>query len=76
MEINIGVRQVGRELNLDIDMSTEDLDKAVDEALASATPLRLQDSSGRSVTVPADSIGYVEVASTRTRRVGFGLLPE
>lgn len=39
MEINIGVRDVARELNLDIDLTAEELNKAVKEALASDTPL-------------------------------------
>ena len=73
MEINIGVRQVGRELSLDVDITAEELNRLVDEALASGTPLRLSDSSGRSVVVPSDAIGYAEVASAHTRRVGFGL---
>ncbi|MGO1590968.1 MAG: DUF3107 domain-containing protein [Ancrocorticia sp.] len=76
MEINIGVRQVARELNLDIDITAEELDKLVDEAMASSTPLRLSDSSGRSIVIPADAIGYVEVASAHTRRVGFGLVTD
>ncbi|MFT0846652.1 DUF3107 domain-containing protein [Actinomycetaceae bacterium L2_0104] len=74
MEINIGVRNVARELNLEIDMSAEDLDAAVAEALEGKTPLKLSDSSGRSVVIPSDAIGYVEVASVQPRRVGFGLL--
>ncbi|MGO3041325.1 DUF3107 domain-containing protein [Ancrocorticia populi] len=76
MEINIGVRQAPRELNLDIDITAEELDKLVNAALENGSPLRLSDSSGRSVVVPADAIGYVEVASAHTRRVGFGLIPE
>ncbi len=74
MEINIGVRNVARELSLEIDMSSEDLDAAVSAALESSTPLRLADSSGRSVIIPSEAIGYVEVASVQPRRVGFGLL--
>ncbi|MFT3945082.1 MAG: DUF3107 domain-containing protein [Ancrocorticia sp.] len=74
MEINIGVRNVARELNLDIDLTAEELDKAVKNALGLGLPLELSDSSGRSVIVPADAIGYVEVASVQPRRVGFGLL--
>lgn len=74
MEINIGVRNVARELSLEIDMSSEDLDAAVSAALSSSTPLRLADSSGRSVIIPSEAIGYVEVASVQPRRVGFGLL--
>lgn len=74
MEINIGVRDVARELNLDIDLTAEELNKAVKEALAHGTPLELSDAVGRSVVVPASAIGYVEIASVQPRRVGFGLL--
>lgn len=74
MEINIGVRNVARELNLEIDMNSEELDALVSAALENKTPLRLSDSAGRSVVVPCDAIGYVEVASVQPRRVGFGLL--
>lgn len=74
MEINIGVRDVARELNLDIDLTAEELNKAVKQALSTGAPLELSDSAGRSVLIPASSIGYVEVASVQPRRVGFGLL--
>ncbi len=74
MEINIGVREVARELNLDIDITAEELNKAVKNALADGTPLELSDSIGRAVLIPANAIGYVEVASVQPRRVGFGLL--
>ena len=74
MEINIGVRDVARELNLDIDLTAEELNMAVKEALAHGTPLELSDAAGRSVVVPASAIGYVEIASVQPRRVGFGLL--
>ncbi len=74
MEINIGVRNVARELNLEIDMNAEELEAAVSAALENRTPLRLSDSSGRSIVIPSDAIGYVEVASIQPRRVGFGLL--
>ncbi|MCI1676481.1 MAG: DUF3107 domain-containing protein [Ancrocorticia sp.] len=71
MEITIGIRQSNRELNIESEMTADDVYSKVSAAVADGTPLRLEESNGRTVIVPAGAIAYVEVASAQTRRVGF-----
>lgn len=76
MEIVIGIQFVGRELRLEIEEeSAADIRKAVDEALdGEARILWLTDKKGRQVGVPAEKLGYVEIASEKTDRpVGFAV---
>ena len=72
MEIKIGIQQVNREVVIDTDASSEDVQKAVDTALTEGTPLVLTDERGRKVVVPSGSIGYVDIGEESARRVGFG----
>ncbi|MCF2707369.1 DUF3107 domain-containing protein [Arcanobacterium haemolyticum] len=72
MDINIGVRNVGRELTINVESTAEDIYSAVESAMESRKPLHLTDSQGRAVIVPADALGYVEIAAQQNRRVGFG----
>ncbi|WP_061960822.1 DUF3107 domain-containing protein [Demequina flava] len=71
MEIRIGVQNVAREIVIDTDMSSDDVVKAVSDAVAGAT-LDLSDSKGRRLVVPAGALGYVEIGEESKRRVGFG----
>ncbi|MBE6483832.1 MAG: DUF3107 domain-containing protein [Actinomycetaceae bacterium] len=72
MEVNIGIRNVTREVSVDVENSAGEVEAAVATAIENGTPLRLTDSHGRVVVVPADVIGYVEIAANESRRVGFG----
>lgn len=73
MEVKIGVQFAPRELVLESTQSQEEVEKAVFEALSSATGLlSLADEKGRRVLVPTDKIAYVEIAESEIRRVGFG----
>lgn len=72
MEVNIGVRQSNRELTVDVDITAEAVRAQVAEAIKSGDPLRLEESNGRAVLVPAEAIAYVEIAASQNRRVGFG----
>ncbi|WP_182050423.1 DUF3107 domain-containing protein [Changpingibacter yushuensis] len=73
MEINIGVRNAARELSIDVELSAEEVNTKVTEAIAAGTPLVLAEANGHSVIVPAAALGYVEIAAQQNRRVGFGL---
>lgn len=72
MEISIGIRNVQRELTLDVDMTADEVSEKVSAALEGNTVLSLKDTEGKVVIVPSEAIGYVQVNDAETRRVGFG----
>ncbi len=75
MEVKIGVQHAPREIVLESGQSAEEVERAVNEALAGKVRLLvLSDDKGRKVLVPADRIAYVEIGEPATRRVGFGAL--
>lgn len=72
MEVKIGVQNANRELVLDSNESTSDVEKAVASALSTSDGLlSLTDSKGRTVLVPSAKLAYVEIGSTTTGTVGF-----
>ncbi|GAA4417054.1 DUF3107 domain-containing protein [Georgenia halophila] len=74
MEITIGVKHVNRELTLDSDQSTDEIQAAVDKAISDGTSLVLGDDKGRQVVVPSSSLAYVELDAKEQRRVGIGIV--
>lgn len=73
MEIKVGIRQVAREVVLETEESAEDVQKAFSTAITDKGVLTLTDTQGRTVLVPAEAIGYLEIGQERSRRVGFGV---
>ncbi len=71
MEVKIGVQHAQRELVLDTNSTPEDIEAQLTEALSSSGVLRLTDTKGRAVVVPADKIAYVELGSPTSSTVGF-----
>lgn len=71
MEIRVGILHAPREVLVDSGASAEELQAAVDTALAKGTTLKLTDAKGRVVLIPAAHIAYVDIAGPDTRRVGF-----
>lgn len=72
MEVKIGVQNVVRELVIDTDMESAELEKAIEAAVAGSTSvLTLTDSKGRKVVVPSEKIGFVEIGSPTIGQVGF-----
>ncbi|MET1035940.1 DUF3107 domain-containing protein [Arthrobacter halodurans] len=71
MDVRIGIQNVAREVVIECEGSAETVSDTVSKALKSGTELRLTDTKGRVVIVPAGSIGYVEVGAEEQRRVGF-----
>jgi hypothetical protein len=72
VEVKIGVQNASRELVLDSSQSTDDVEKAVAEALhADDGLLVLSDTKGRKVIVPTDKLAYVEIGSPSVGQVGF-----
>ena len=72
MEVKIGVQFANRELVIDSSMTSDELEKAVTDALGGdSTVLALTDSKGRRVIVPSDKLAYVELGTPAPGQVGF-----
>jgi len=72
VEVKIGVQNASRELVIDSDQSSDDVEKLVADALtANGGLLVLADTKGRKVIVPTDKLAYVEVGSPTVGQVGF-----
>jgi hypothetical protein len=71
VEIRIGVQNVSREVVIETDLTSADIEKKVADAMVGAA-LDLTDVKGRRVIVPAGAIGYVEIGEEERRRDGFG----
>jgi len=72
LEVKIGIQLAPRELLIETSMSAEEVEHAVNEALADGHLLRLTDAKGSTVLVAADKIAYVELTAPGPRQVGFG----
>ncbi|MDR3107967.1 MAG: DUF3107 domain-containing protein [Bifidobacteriaceae bacterium] len=73
MEITIGMRQVPREITLNVDQKAEEVRDAIAAAIQGGQPLiTLTDKQGRTVIIPTAGLAYVEVGPGQGRRVGFG----
>ncbi|HEY5223551.1 MAG TPA: DUF3107 domain-containing protein [Microbacteriaceae bacterium] len=72
MEIRIGILNAPRELSFETGESSADIAATVTAALEGSTGvLRLTDDKGSVYVVPTASIGYVQIGSEESRRVGF-----
>jgi hypothetical protein len=74
MDVSIGVLHTGKELQLEMDGSPDDVAKQVDAAVGGgASVLWLNDNKGRRVGIAVDKIAYIEIAADDGhKRVGFG----
>lgn len=71
MEIRIGVQNVAREISFETDMDKADVTEKVRAAVNDNTTLELTDNKGGNIIVPAGVLGFVEIADSSARRVGF-----
>ena len=71
MEVKIGVENVQRELVVETDATADDVQAQLADALSGAGVLRLVDTRGRSVLVPAAKVAYLEIGSGTSGAVGF-----
>jgi len=71
MEVKIGVQHAPRELSVDSAESAEDIESALDKALAGDSTFAITDTRGRRILVPARNIAYVEIGSGVAGQVGF-----
>lgn len=74
MDISIGIRDGGAPLNVEVDMSAEELLAAAKAAITDNHPFELTAHDGAQVLVPASAIGYIKIAQEEQRRVGFGFV--
>lgn len=72
MEIKVGIKQVSREIVVESNQTTAEVEKAVTKAIDRAEVLVLTDTHGRKVLIAGSSIGYVDIGEESARRVGFG----
>jgi len=71
VEVKIGVQNAARELTVEVEDSTEAIEKLVADAVSGEGVLALTDSKGRRVIVPAAKLAYVEIGHGVAGQVGF-----
>jgi hypothetical protein len=72
VEVKIGVQYASRELVVETNLSSDEIEKTLSEALKSESGLlSLTDSKGRRVIIPADRLAYLELGTPTAGQVGF-----
>ena len=72
MDIRIGIINSPREINFESSQTAAEVEGIVAAALETgATFVKLVDNKGKLFIVPVATIGYIEIGSESTRRVGF-----
>ena len=72
MDIRIGITNSPREINFESSQTAQEVETIVATALESESKfIKLTDSKGKLYIVPVAGIGYIEIGSESTRRVGF-----
>ncbi len=71
MEVKIGVQHAPRELIVETDISPEDFEAQLTEAVSSDGLLAFTDTRGRRVAVAGNKIAYVEIGTGTHGTVGF-----
>lgn len=72
VDIRIGITNSPREIAFESAQPAVEIEKLVADALAAqATHFTLKDDKGKLYLVPTASLGYIEIGSESTRRVGF-----
>ncbi|MFI6500672.1 DUF3107 domain-containing protein [Nonomuraea typhae] len=73
MEVKIGVRSVHRELVIETDLTSEQVESEIRQALAAERGVfAITDVKGRRVVVPVAALGFIEIGEDEQRPVGFG----
>lgn len=73
MEVKIGVRSVHRELVVETDLTPEQVEQALRDAVGERDSFfALTDVKGRRVIIPLSALGFVEIGEDEQRTVGFG----
>ncbi len=74
MEIKVGIQYVNREVVVETDETSAQVEKSFSDAVVNGSVLTLTDNRGRRVMIPGDKIAYLELGEENARRVGFGSL--
>ncbi|BDR53329.1 ATP-binding protein [Bombiscardovia nodaiensis] len=74
MDIEFGIRNVGRPVSFSTDAQASEVSASIEEALKSGQAIDIVDDKNRHIIVPAGALGYAIVGSDTTRPVGFGAL--
>jgi hypothetical protein len=73
MDVTIGMRQVAREITLNVNQKAEEVRETIATAIEQDQPIiTLTDKLGRTVIIPTRTLAYAEVGGNESRRVGFG----
>lgn len=72
MEVKIGITDVAREVTIETQLTTEEVQESLRKAVESSGLFELSDEKGRHVLIPAARVGYVDIGSATARAVGFG----
>jgi len=73
VQVRIGVQNVPKELLIDTDLSADEIQNALADALSGPRGIfALQDRRAGRVVIPAERIGYLEISEDEERSVGFG----
>jgi Protein of unknown function (DUF3107) len=74
VEIKIGVVESPRELVVASDLSPDEVEALVSDALLGKQGLlTLVDEKGRRYVIPSSRVAYVEIGAPDSRRVGFAV---
>ncbi|MCI5826351.1 MAG: DUF3107 domain-containing protein [Arcanobacterium sp.] len=73
MEINIGIRDGGAPIQLEVDATAEALIEQVKQKIDDDA-IEFVGTDGSRVLVPAKALGYLKIAQEEQRRVGFGFV--
>lgn len=73
MEIKIGIKQVSRELALEVEQEEHELIDSINAARAEGRAIEITDKRGSRYLIAADAFAYLEIAPVKPARVGFSL---
>jgi hypothetical protein len=74
VEIKVGIRETARELTVETDASSAEVEADLKSALAEGSLLSLTDQKGRRILIPAAQIAYLDLGQEKSRPVGFGAM--
>ena len=72
MQVRIGVQSVAKELVVETTLSADEVERAVNDAVAEEGVFTLRGKNGTRIVIPAAKLAYVELAESEARSVGFG----
>ncbi|MBO7665283.1 MAG: DUF3107 domain-containing protein [Aeriscardovia sp.] len=74
MNVEIGIKQVGRTLTFTTEQSADSVMDDLNEAIANGSTAQLTDAKDRRILIPGSAVGYAIVGAQTARPLGFGPL--